>query len=460
MKFMPIINFKFKQIKKGSAIVYILVFGVVFLIIFSSFINFFIIQFRQTNQKVFLQTAFEIAEAGIEYYKWCLNNGVESNCSTTKDYLDSEGQKIGQFSLSINRSQQCGQTLQTEIISTGQLNKQPQIKKTIKALYGRESVGKFSYILNSAVWIGADHQILGPYHSNNGIRMDGANQSVVSSAQETWICTESFGCESCKSPCNTVAGKCVCPGVFTTENGNPDLFEFPVPIFNFNQITFDLSQMKAIAQSSGIYLPPSNTINSSAKGYHLIFKNDGNVEIRIITSLSSDLAYSMEEGWHTDYFRIKNEYVYYSTSVPSSCSLIFVEDNLWPEGTIKGKVALASATVSPSSTTDVVLPNSINYSSLNGSDSFLLISERNVLIGPQSPDYMTLRGIYIAQTGRFARNCYPSNKREELKIYGTVVSNGRVGTLWHGGSCDSSGYQNRYTYFDSNLIFNAENCKN
>jgi hypothetical protein len=248
----------------------------------------------------------------------------------------------------------------------------------------------------------------------------------------------------------------MCPGVFTTtQNGSPSLFSFPVPPFNFTGLTIDLAQMKTMAQTSGIYLPPSTTTNPLGKGYHIKFKNDGTFEAWIITRLSTTSAYSLEEDWHYDAFIISSEYLLGTYSIPSACSAIFVEDNIWPEGTIKGKVTLASANlINPNIDTDTVLIGNIDYTATSGSDGLALISERNILIGPQSPDHMILRGIFTAQNGRFGRNHYVGNFKSLLEIYGSVISNGRVGTQWtSGGGQIISGYTNRESYFDSNLIY-------
>ena len=164
----------------------------------------------------------------------------------------------------------------------------------------------------------------------------------------------------------------------------------------------------------------------------------------------------MEEDWHYDYFTITSKYLYNTYSIPSACSAIFIEDNVWPEGQVKGKVTVASANlITPGMDTDVVLLGSIDYTILDGSDGLALIAERNVLVGPQSPDRMELRGIFVAQKGRFSRNHYPSNIREKLEIYGSIISNGRVGTQWISGSVVVSGYLKRESYFDSNLVYNA-----
>jgi hypothetical protein len=190
-----------------------------------------------------------------------------------------------------------------------------------------------------------------------------------------------------------------------------------------------------------------------AKGYHVKFKNNGTFEAWIITGLSSTYAYNLEEGWHYDYFTITSEYLYNTYAIPSDCSVIFIEDDIWVEGQVLGKVTLASANLlNPSVDTDVVLLGNI-ISVQDGRDSLALIGERNVLIGPQSPDQMDLEGIFIAQKGLFGRNHYPNNIKSLLRIHGSIVSNGRVGTQWISGSTITSGYSQRETYFDTNLIY-------
>jgi len=445
--------------KRGIIITYVLVFGAIFLILLGGLLGFILLQLRISAQKVAWNESLHIAEAGVNYYRWCLNNEVSQNCLTEKDYFDPAGNPIGKFSLQITPTISCGEMVQREIISTGWTDKFPQLKRKVSVLYARTSVAKYSYILNNNVWIGEDHEIRGPYHSNGGIRMDGENQSLVTSAKENWVCTSSFGC----SPCPTANGcwiegaNCVCPGVFTTtQNSNPDLFSFPIPSFDFTGITIDLAQMKSSAQSAGIYLPPSVDINPQGKGYHLKFKNNGTFETWVITGLSPTYAYSIEEGWHYDYFTITSEYLYNTHTIPSACSAIFIEDNIWPEGIVKGKVTVASANlINPNLDTDVILAANIDYSVKDGSDGFALIGERNVLIGPQSPNQMELRGIFVAQKGRFSRNHYPDNIREKLEIYGSIISSGRVGTKWISGSQIVSGYLKRESYFDSNLVYSS-----
>jgi len=446
-------------LSKGIIVTYALVFGAIFSILLAGLLGFILLQLKQTSQKVAWHKSLHIAEVGVDYYKWCLNNGVEALCETEKEYKDIEGNPIGRFSLEITSETNCSEIAERTIVSTGWTYDRPSLKRKVSVLYARTSVAKYAYLINDNVWAGADREIRGLYHSNGGIRMDGENQSLVTSAKEDWICTDSFGCSPCpiSDGCWVDGSDCVCPGIFTTTgNADEDLFDFPVPSFDFDGITVDLAEIKTLTQPhpQEYYWPPVTDLDSNGEGYHVVFVNDGTFEVWIITDLQASWAYSTEEGWHDDYFIINNEYLYGTHSIDPNCSLIFVEDDLWVEGEVHGKATIISADlINPTGETDVVLSGDINYTTLDGADGLAVIGERNVLIPPDSPDQLELRGILVAQKGHFGRNHYPGNIRDNLEIYGSIVSNGRVGTKWSSGGIIVSGYLKRENYFDTNLVY-------
>ena len=447
--------------KKGVVTTYVLVFSAIFLVLMGGLFNFILFQLRQSANKIAWYESLEIAESGIHYYNWCLNNNVEESCESEKDYFDLDGNLIGHFSLNINSEINCSQEVKQDIESSGWTNDFPETIRTIAVSYGRVSVAKYAFLINDNVWAGADREIRGLYHSNGGIRMDGENQSLVTSAKQNWLCTDSFGCNysSCPSGCVREGSACRCPGVFTTtSNSNSDLFQWPAPYFDFESITIDLAEIKNLTLSwpQNKYWPPSTDIDSGADGYHLRFLQDGMVEVWVITNLGRTWAYDLEDGWHYDYFTINSEYLFKTINLDPACSLIFVEDNLWIDGKVKGKVTVVSANlIYPAQETNVVLPGDIEYSALDGSDGLAVVGEQSILISPNSPNNMELRGIFIAQKGHFGRNHYPSNIKDKLEIYGAIVSNGRVGTKWTSGSVIVSGYRVRENYTDSDLVFNA-----
>lgn len=442
---------------KGITIPLVLVFGAVFLILLGGLLGFILSQLKQSQQRWAWNEALHIAEAGSHYYAWCLNNDLIDLCQTTRDYLDPEGQVIGTYSLDVTSTISCGETTERRIRSTGWTSRFPQIQREVGALLARTSVAQYAYLINDNVWAGSDREIRGPYHSNGGIRMDGENYSLVTSAQQEWVCTSSFGCTPCpiSQSCRVQGSQCLCPGIFGGGE-NSDLWQWPEPSFDFEGITVDLASMKTIAQTGpgSVYLPPSTDLNPSAKGYHVKFLNNGVFEVWLVTSLASSWAYSIEEGWHYDSFIITSEDYYNTFPIDPGCSLIFLEDDLWVEGEVKGKVTIASADLlNPTQEANVVLPGNINYTALDGTDGLAVIGEGNVLIGPDSPNKMELRGIFLAQKGHFGRNHYSGNLKEELEITGSIISNGRVGTKWSSGGQVVSGYLKRENYFDTNLVY-------
>jgi hypothetical protein len=445
---------------KGIITSYVLVFGAIFLILIGGVFNFILFQLKQGTQRVAWHQSLAIAEAGIYYYRWCLNNEAEANCSLEKDYFDLEGNQQGSFSLQVTSEIICGRDVRKTIVSAGRTLDFPDLEREVSATYAKISVAQYAYLLNDNVWAGADREIRGLYHSNGGIRMDGESQSLTTSAQETWLCTSSFGCDSsdCPSDCTSEGNACRCPGVFTTtSNSNPDLFEYPVTYFDFDGITVDLAEIKTLTSPypQNKYWPPVTDIDANGKGYHLILQQDGTADVWIITGLTPTLAYSLQEGWHYDYFSISSEYFYKTITLDPSCSLVFFEDDLWIEGKIQGRGTIVSANlINPVEPTQIVLPDNIEYTTLDGSDGLGVISQTNILISPDSPDVMELKGIFVAQQGRFGRNYYLFNIKDSLEIYGSIVSNDRVGTSWSAGSWIVSGYLKRENYIDPKLVYN------
>lgn len=437
-----------------------IVFGAVFLLVLGSMMSFVLTTNRVQNAENAQARALAIAEAGLEYYKWFLahypsdtQNGTGAPGPYTFPYFDPEGAQVGTVTLDIQGNTTCNQLISIDIESTGTATGSPSASRTVTARYAQPTVAEYSYVLNDSVWAGADRIILGPYHSNGGIRMDGTANSAVTSSLETWSCTSSYGC----SPTQNNA-----PGVLG--NGpNQELWEYPVPQVNFAGIAADFGTLKATAQASGIYYPrysQTNNPNATAywHGYHLIFNSNDTVTVRRVTSTTQrnvTPVNNADANW--DRALIANETDYETRALPATCGLIFVEDHVWIEGTIPSKVTVVAANVvNAGIAPNIYLKNNILYEETDGSDGLTAIAEHNILITPDSPNTMTLNGIFIAQGGAFGRNYYGSPydpKTGTLTILGTTVSNKRTGTKWClNQSCTSyGGYQNRVDSYDRRI---------
>lgn len=435
-----------------------LVFGTVFLMVLGGLSSYVLSQNKMQSKSTGDAKAFSIAEAGLEYYHWFLahnpadlTNGTGVPGPYTLPYFDPEGGQVGNIELSVTGNQSCGQVTSIDIRSKGTVTDGSGGSRTVFARYAQPTVASYSYILNDSVWAGADRIINGPYHSNGGIRMDGTANAPVTSSLTSWLCTSSFGC----SPNQTKEG-------VWGAGPNQNLWNYPVPQVDFAGIAADFTSLKTLAQTDGIYIPRYSSGNSNGaaywRGYHLIFNANDTVTVRRVTSTTElDVNPVNSADSDEDRLLINNENNYQTYTIPTDCSLIFVEDNIWVEGVVPSKVTLIAANVTTTGIApSAYLADNLTYENTDGTDGLTLIAEHNILITPDAPSTMTLNGVFIAQGGAFGRNLYdcPSSHepRGTLTILGTTVSNKRTGTKWING-CGSSnaGYQTRIDAFDRKL---------
>jgi hypothetical protein len=441
----------------GYLMVMVLVFAGIFLTIVTSFVIFIVTQSRLIEQKINFEQSGQIAEAGLNYFRWYLAHYPNSTTTSyTGIYKDPEGGDIGEYTISVASTTFCGVIASRQVTSVGHTYADPGVIRTMSARYARPNVASYAYILNSSVWAGPDRIINGPYHSNGGVRMDGTNNSSVTSGVSTWSCTSTFGCGV------TVTRN----GVFTTTaNANTALFDFPAAPVDFAGITLDLTDIHNRAQTGGgIVLPPSG-----GYGYRVIFNSNNTITVRPVTGTTQYWGSTNGSTWAQERHVVSAVGAAQTYTIPSSCPVISVQDKIWLEGTIPTKVTISA--FSSSSDPSIVLQNNITYTSATTS-GLLAIAEQDVLIGVDVPNDMTLNGIFIAQNGRYGRNHYcascsdggnsrglPNSLdsyviRNSETLNGTVVSNGRVGTQWTAGGVTVSGFQDRYTSFDRNLVEN------
>lgn len=444
-----------KKTPRGAFVLLILVFSAVFMTLIASLAGYIFVQKKVQLAEETKQKAANLAEAGLEYYRWHLAhfpNDLKDGTNNAGPYVhtivDPEGGTLGTYSLSIGGTVSCGSVTDVAITSTGTATEDPKYTRTLLARYTRPSVAEFSTIVNSNVWVGGDRVITGPYHSNGGIRMDGTHNATVSSGVSSWLCTSSFGC-SPSSNQNGVFG-----------GGSPtNLWNFPAAPIDFNGISIDLAKLKGYATSTGKYLAPSGNY-----GYKIVFKNNGTFDAYKVTGTQLVWGYSLENGWVQERTVISTLGPGTNYAIPAACPVVFVEDNAWIEGVVSGKVTIAAADVTNSNVDrSIVIPNNITYAHATG-DGLTAIGEQDVLIGLDTPDVMNINGIFIAQKGHFGRNHYvtsgtqglpasldPYVTRSTLNTNGTVVSNGRVGTKWTSGGTFVSGYSQRNDSYDRSL---------
>ncbi|HUY05311.1 MAG TPA: hypothetical protein VMV62_01165 [Candidatus Paceibacterota bacterium] len=440
---------------RGSIMLLVIVFGGIFFTLLVALSGFVLAQNRLQDVTLHRAEAFDIAEAGLEHYRWYLSHfpgdtqdGTGHAGPYTTSYPDPQGGTAGTYTLSIVGNSACGVVQSIDVTSTGAPTDGPGTSSTIWARYAEPSVARYNMILNAGVWWGGG-PLYGPLHSNNGIRMDGSPNAPVTSSVSTWSCDSSFNC----NPAQTV------PGVFG--NGtNQNLWDYPTPQVDFSAIAASFSSLKTVAQTSGLYFPRISTSKNPHLGYHLIFNGNGTVTVNKVTAVATNLssypADGSAQGFTRDYSLISSETALGTYSIPTNCGVIFVEDNVWLEGSVSTKATVVAADVADQGIyPNIVVPNNIIYTAFDGTAGLTAIASHDVLIGPNSPANLTMDGIFVAQSGVFGRNWYACNTnyayRSDLNQFGTVVSTLRPVTAWLvGGTCPGgvSGYSGGTSVFD------------
>ena len=463
--------------ERGVTVMLVLAFMGIFLFLLGTILSYVLTQGKYGRALYAREQAVNVAESGLEYYRWFLAhnpqtmvNGAGLVSPASYAVGDPEAGALGTASVTATLNTSCGVVQSADIVSEGSANVNQLYKRTLAARYMRPSVAEYSNIINANVWAGADRNITGAYHSNGGVRMDGTSNSIVSSALSTWSCTSSFGC----SPTQ------IKPGVFGSGSGSA-LWQFPAASFNFAGISSDFPTLQTYASNDGIKLNPTNVrVNgvqqgstfssvggSDQRGFHIVLRADDTVDIYRVTGTTGVYAQRIDNigVWVTDYHIISSQTYIGRYTIPSDCRLIFAQAKVWLEGVAGSKVTVIAADTG-SFSPDIVLSNNITYASGTGSSGLTAVAERSVLIPLNSPDVMTIRGVFVAQNGYVGRNFYqqggsngvPSTYnssviQSSLTTIGSVISNNRVGTQWSCSGVTCSGYQSRVDTYDRLLAF-------
>lgn len=459
------------------------------------------------------QQAFNIAEAGLNYYMWHLNHNATDykdggTTPTTPDpklgygpythnYIDTNGITEGTYTLWINPASN-GSTIVT-VRSIGKVNGN-NTTRTAQAQIGSPSFASFAVSSDSALWFGNTESADGPVDSNQGVRMDGSSNSTVSSANATY--TPAYANGGCGS------GNCSYPGVWcdssitTPVNCNSrskSAWVYPVPQINYNQVSSSLCTMKKVAFTSNSstaslaslatactqvpatltssYLPQRSTSYSLTKGYLIVLNANGTYNLYYVNGENDQL---------TPYTSALTLVSVANNIVIPAAGVIFAEDNVWVVSptTYHGRVTIAAgklASVSSSTYANIVVAGKVVYSTKNGTDSIGLVAQDSVIIAPYAPPSSgaftyEVDGALLAQNGEV---WYPGSYRtnanrctrgwtsanQQFLFYGSVASRLTWTWTWQdgGSQCGDaaydatngyiSGIENNISQYDYNLEY-------
>lgn len=454
---------------KGLVLVNVLVFGVIAIIVTTALVNWGATMLKNTKQLSAREQAFQIAEAGIDYYRWHLahspNDYKDGVATTTNgpfihEFKDKTGNTIGHFALTITPPP-TGSTM-VKILSEGTVLEYPDISRKIQTTLAIPSFAKYAVVANDIMRFGVGTEVYGPIHSNSGIRFDGLAHNVVTSAKDKYI-----------DPDN---GNTYRFGVYTTVNptdpnppsavpSRPDVFiagrQFPVPAVDFSGITADLSLMKTKAQETGKYFSASGAL-----GYRILFKSNGTFDLYRVNSLKSapngcsNTANQKSWGIWSINTSGGSETFLQNHPIPDN-GIIFLEDHVWVSGNVDNErvtIAVGRFPYGLGTSRDIIVNNDLTYTNYDGTDAIALIAQGNITTGLFSEDDLRIDAALIAQNGRIGRFYYGTSckanginwyDRDEITLYGMLASSLRYGYSY----TDGTGYNLRNIIYDGNLLY-------
>lgn len=453
--------------KRGSTLAYVLVIMTVVTIILVSMLGYITSQIKFSINRVEKEKAFQIAEAGIYYYRWYLahetsgktaleiNSFLETGgpMGFTPDSVEYYG--MGEYQLVIEPPI-AGSTI-INVESTGWSNKVPDMKRTVKVRFRRPSWSEYSFLSNSFMNFGDQSEVYGKVHSNNGIRFDGLAHNTVSSLIPSFYdptyggSKKQFGVHTTVNPADPDAPAYPWPSGTVPER--PDIFmggrEFPVSEVSFTGVTTDFANMKNQAQSGqGKYF------DSTGLGRRIILKSDGTFDVCTVNTANANL--------HTISRYLRNSGSGTCTSCSGLClsnypippgGMIFVENNVWVEGVINNqRVSIIAANLSGGGDKrDIYIGisnNNLQYVAYNCSNMLGLIAQRDVRVLNECPTDFIVDAALLAQEGTVGINDNGFSGKDSLTFNGAIASYLQP-YFQHG----NSGFALRLYNYDNNLLY-------
>lgn len=433
--------------KRGSNTILAIVFGTITIMTVGALISLLIVQQRTVRNNVAKEQALQIAEAGLNRYRWILAHDPDNYDGLDQDYTSSTGDTLGHYTVTVTPPIP-GSTIVT-LVAEGWSSRYPTVQRSIQARYGQRSYAEYAVLTDANVWFGPEEEVHGTLHSNGGIRMDGSVDSRSTTIKETYICGVEHGCDDEEKP-----------GIWG-DGGDAQYWDFPTADgVDFDAVTLDLQAMYDIASISGVLLP-----DSGQYGYHIVFNSDATYSVYTVTKLKNAAFGSDGKSWRYFSYDIKTETPlsgYQNQPMPSS-GVIFVEDDTWVTGDVNGRVTVAAAKLPApgDETIDIIISDSISYYPDRTSGSALgLVAQHDVVVPLEVPDDLYIDGALLAQTGQVYRVYYHPNSnsthavKNYIETYGTIITNGIWTWSWVNASGNvTSGYEQTNSIHDPDLVY-------
>ena len=450
-------NSKFlSQKTKGTALVYGLIIMTVVAIVLTSIISFVASQTKYALQIHAREQSFQIAESGIQFYRWYLAHQVEGRTASQvatfwatgnpygvatpyeADYKDPSGSVIGRYKLEVIPP--AGYSTSVTVLATGWTYRYPTHTRIIEVRFRKPAWSENIVLANDNLRFGAGTEVFGPIHSNQGIRFDGVAHNKVTSALSDYNDPDHTGANEFAVHTHSGITDPLPPTAVPTR---ADVFEggrsFPVAAVDFNGVLGNLSNIKAVAQAG---TGGSRYFGNTHQGWHIILKSNGTFDARNVQSFNASTN------------EINNYSGSWSNYALPTDGVIFVENNVWISGIINNnRVTVVGANLISSSQKNVYIGNDIRYTDYDCSDIIGIIAQNDINIFRASEDDLRIDAAMIAQSGRIERPHYTGGGgnlyKTTITVFGAMATNQRYGFAW----TDGTGYATRNLYFDNNLLY-------
>ena len=482
--------------KGGDILVSVIIFAAIAVTVITGLVNWGGELLSDIRSAATKEQAFQIAEAGIDYYRWHLaqyptdyQDGTATSGPYYHNFYDKNGNLIGQYALSIT-APLAGSTKVT-ITSTGTTTASPTLKRVIQAALAEPSLAQYAVVASDYLRFGAGTVVNGPITSNKGIHFDGTANNIVSSAMATYTdpdwdgnpndnnsggsCTNvSYGVHTCISPADPSPPSAMATNTAVFTAGR----QVSVPAVDFTGLLSNLSTLLTVADGGGSCTSAPCWKPSGSLGYHMVI-NGSTYTMYKVTALQSTpnncTNDANETGWGTWSIQVNGSGTITGQSsaigtysFPAN-GVVFVEDNLWVDGQTNGvRATIAAGFGSNGLVPNITVNNNLTYG--GSTDALGLIAQNNVSVGLLSPATLTIDAALVAENGRVGRNYYNAScvvnstnyyARTTLNLLGMIVTATRYGFQWTGSaySCGGSigsigsGYCTRNITYDGNLLY-------
>ena len=476
---------------KGDILLSVLIFAAIAVTITIGFVNWGASMLSAIRTLETKEQAFQIAEAGIDYYRWHLaqsptdyTDGTTTPAPYYHNFYDKNDNLIGAFSLTITPPPN-GST-KVIITSTGTTTANPSIKRVVQTILAEPSLAQYAVVADNYMRFGSGTVVNGPVASNRGIHFDGVANNIVSSALSTDTDPDTglteWGVWTAVPTADPQP-----PTAIPANSHNTDVFlagrQFPTPAFPFSGLSVNLNNLHTIANNNvngGACTTSTgpcwkNVSGSGYSGYYIHLNTNNTYDIYKVNSLvtTNSNPLSIPNNCTTDNtpqwgtWSVNQLGSKIGTYTIPSSGVIFVEDNLWIDGTNVGQststrvtIAAATSISNMSSTTgsNITINNNLTYAKYDGSVAVGLIAQANVNVGLVSLDTLQIDGALVAETGRIGRYYYGTNcsvsgtnyyDRTALTLNGMIATEYRYGFAY----TDGTGYTTRTLNYDSNLYY-------